>query len=178
MAAKLANSPPDCPPVICRQDRNRAFTWSPLTESNRRPSPYHGDALPTELRGRPAARAVRIDPGAASPRLESIHDRGPSGSAEPGSSGAERREHRRPGSRERIYDIEVTAHPSSSVAVRQITSCSRPCGRLLALTGSPVTDASKANDRQSTDRRLTGPTVRRGPRGRDARQPIDRPPRP
>src|SRR5512139_2384461 len=25
--------------------------WSPLTESNRRPSPYHGDALPTELRG-------------------------------------------------------------------------------------------------------------------------------
>src|SRR5205085_11845455 len=26
--------------------------WSPLTESNRRPSPYHGDALPTELRGR------------------------------------------------------------------------------------------------------------------------------
>ena len=27
-------------------------TGSPLTESNRRPSPYHGDALPTELRGR------------------------------------------------------------------------------------------------------------------------------
>src|SRR6516165_702818 len=27
------------------------LTWSPLTESNRRPSPYHGDALPTELRG-------------------------------------------------------------------------------------------------------------------------------
>ena len=24
---------------------------SPLTESNRRPSPYHGDALPTELTG-------------------------------------------------------------------------------------------------------------------------------
>jgi hypothetical protein len=42
---------------------------SPLTESNRRPSPYHGDALPTELRGRifgcltwgfgPAARRLR-----------------------------------------------------------------------------------------------------------------------
>src|SRR3954447_14077790 len=29
--------------------------WSPLTESNRRPSPYHGDALPTELRGRRSA---------------------------------------------------------------------------------------------------------------------------
>src|ERR1700761_10203 len=26
--------------------------WSPVTESNRRPSPYHGDALPTELTGR------------------------------------------------------------------------------------------------------------------------------
>ena len=24
---------------------------SPVTESNRRPSPYHGDALPTELTG-------------------------------------------------------------------------------------------------------------------------------
>jgi hypothetical protein len=31
--------------------RIRPLTWSPLTESNRRPSPYHGDALPTELRG-------------------------------------------------------------------------------------------------------------------------------
>src|SRR3954467_15732352 len=33
----------------------QANVWagqSPLTESNRRPSPYHGDALPTELRGR------------------------------------------------------------------------------------------------------------------------------
>lgn len=30
----------------------RRDPWSPLTESNRRPSPYHGDALPTELRGR------------------------------------------------------------------------------------------------------------------------------
>jgi hypothetical protein len=29
---------------------------SPLTESNRRPSPYHGDALPTELRGQAAWR--------------------------------------------------------------------------------------------------------------------------
>src|SRR5690606_12637837 len=35
---------------------------SPLTESNRRPSPYHGDALPTELRGRatPAAFAALV----------------------------------------------------------------------------------------------------------------------
>ena len=41
-------------------DRKRSSDWqaknppdlrSPLTESNRRPSPYHGDALPTELRG-------------------------------------------------------------------------------------------------------------------------------
>jgi hypothetical protein len=31
--------------------RKSFTTLSPLTESNRRPSPYHGDALPTELRG-------------------------------------------------------------------------------------------------------------------------------
>ena len=30
---------------------NLSVTWSPVTESNRRPSPYHGDALPTELTG-------------------------------------------------------------------------------------------------------------------------------
>src|SRR4051812_37397584 len=32
-------------------------TSSPFTESNRRPSPYHGDALPTELKGRSRGRA-------------------------------------------------------------------------------------------------------------------------
>ena len=31
--------------------RNVKTSWSPVTESNRRPSPYHGDALPTELTG-------------------------------------------------------------------------------------------------------------------------------
>ena len=31
--------------------RKASLTWSPVTESNRRPSPYHGDALPTELTG-------------------------------------------------------------------------------------------------------------------------------
>src|SRR5207248_6215532 len=31
-----------------------AFLQSPLTDSNRRPPPYHGGALPTELRGREA----------------------------------------------------------------------------------------------------------------------------
>ena len=40
--------------------------WSPLTELNCRPSPYHGDALPTELRGRVGCRfhsAAWRDPG-------------------------------------------------------------------------------------------------------------------
>ncbi len=32
--------------------RPRTKEWSPLTESNCRPFPYHGNALPTELRGR------------------------------------------------------------------------------------------------------------------------------
>ena len=30
----------------------RGFPGSPLPDSNRRPPPYHGGALPTELRGR------------------------------------------------------------------------------------------------------------------------------
>src|SRR5437588_5089588 len=38
-----------------------SVAWSPLTESNRRPSPYHGDALPTELRGRGGARLQRMN---------------------------------------------------------------------------------------------------------------------
>src|ERR1700683_4123971 len=44
-------SPPNLSPW-----RIRLLTWSPVTESNRRPSPYHGDALPTELTG-PVATA-------------------------------------------------------------------------------------------------------------------------
>ncbi len=35
-------SPHLCPHDIPRSDRNLPLTWSPLTESNRRPSPYHG----------------------------------------------------------------------------------------------------------------------------------------
>src|SRR3954449_1826800 len=33
---------------------------SPFTESNRRPSPYHGDALPTELKGRAEERDYTV----------------------------------------------------------------------------------------------------------------------
>jgi hypothetical protein len=40
--------------------RKTAASWSPLTESNRRPSPYHGDALPTELRGPSRRKLVRL----------------------------------------------------------------------------------------------------------------------
>src|SRR3954454_13735519 len=47
----------DRPGPVCRLDRRSAYCQSPFTESNRRPSPYHGDALPTELKG-PARRAV------------------------------------------------------------------------------------------------------------------------
>jgi hypothetical protein len=43
---------------------NLSSEQSPLTESNRRPSPYHGDALPTELRGRDRhmSRAADVRP--------------------------------------------------------------------------------------------------------------------
>ena len=43
--------PPEWPPGPVRQVRIISLSWSPVTESNRRPSPYHGDALPTELTG-------------------------------------------------------------------------------------------------------------------------------
>src|SRR4051794_32512288 len=36
-------------------------TSSPFTESNRRPSPYHGDALPTELKGRSPKVSLQPD---------------------------------------------------------------------------------------------------------------------
>ena len=34
------------------------FAWSPLTDSNRRPLPYHGSALPTELRGQKTCKSA------------------------------------------------------------------------------------------------------------------------
>ena len=53
----------------------RARPGSPLTDSNRRPLPYHGSALPTELRGQGPARIA----GAARrpPRTPSRADRVP-----------------------------------------------------------------------------------------------------
>src|ERR1700709_1570811 len=42
---------------------------SPFTESNRRPSPYHGDALPTELKGRKTA-SVRIHRAPTEPEID------------------------------------------------------------------------------------------------------------
>src|SRR5829696_165757 len=55
-----------------RLDRSVSFVTSPFTESNRRPSPYHGDALPTELKGR-ARRAV----GDSTRRSRPSRDGGP-----------------------------------------------------------------------------------------------------
>src|ERR1043165_8224227 len=52
----------------CRPQAGVEFQ-SPFTESNRRPSPYHGDALPTELKGHftaPVGRAwIRVHEPAA-----------------------------------------------------------------------------------------------------------------
>ena len=59
---------------------------SPLTESNRRPSPYHGDALPTELRGRepdedtrPRGARGQLDRRALAPVTRTAPDRWPVG---------------------------------------------------------------------------------------------------
>src|ERR1700712_2273872 len=53
------NPQPSSPPKGDQQVRVSA-TSSPFTESNRRPSPYHGDALPTELKGRSRRSAYRL----------------------------------------------------------------------------------------------------------------------
>ena len=41
-----------CSLALARKWQNADKQQSPLTESNCRPFPYHGNALPTELRGR------------------------------------------------------------------------------------------------------------------------------
>jgi hypothetical protein len=41
----------NCKKIRNRKSRFAALLQSPLTDSNRRPPPYHGGALPTELRG-------------------------------------------------------------------------------------------------------------------------------
>src|SRR5436309_7458393 len=52
----LTTDVPACTRVLFEQTTTntylQAFYRSPLTDSNRRPPPYHGGALPTELRGR------------------------------------------------------------------------------------------------------------------------------
>ncbi len=58
--------------------------WSPLTESNRGPSPYHGDALPSELRGRSLIQWIRAripNPGTRRRQLPDVRTSG----AQPGS---------------------------------------------------------------------------------------------
>src|SRR5215470_17302474 len=72
---------PDWLPELSHTFVIMPLTWSPLTESNRRPSPYHGDALPTELRGhggqRPQVRrsTSKRTTSARAARYASIHDR-------------------------------------------------------------------------------------------------------
>jgi hypothetical protein len=46
-----SNLAPGMAPEDVQNVRIIFLSWSPVTESNRRPSPYHGDALPTELTG-------------------------------------------------------------------------------------------------------------------------------
>jgi Polyphosphate kinase 2 (PPK2) len=50
-------------PSICKE--------SPLTDSNRRPLPYHGSALPAELRGRTEERSACVSAPAGSVRQSS-----------------------------------------------------------------------------------------------------------
>ncbi len=74
-----ANARP-VPKAPARRAKAR-FSASPLTDSNRRPPPYHGGALPTELRGRGASVALVRRSGCAAcravARLEWSRSAGP-----------------------------------------------------------------------------------------------------
>jgi hypothetical protein len=58
VASRVPKMCPECVRVFLLQTTINAYVQglsrSPLTDSNRRPPPYHGGALPTELRGRSA----------------------------------------------------------------------------------------------------------------------------
>jgi hypothetical protein len=75
--------------------------WSPLTESNRRPSPYHGDALPTELRGQVFSCLTW-------------------GFTPPGGH---------PGRAQRSYNVDLTQRQRPSHPPRALESLPHPCGR-------------------------------------------------
>jgi hypothetical protein len=51
IAVSAANTPSPRLPAQQKALPERGFNRSPLSDSNRRPPPYHGGALPTELRG-------------------------------------------------------------------------------------------------------------------------------
>ena len=57
-----AHLAPGMAPNHFRGVRIISLSWSPFTESNRRPSPYHGDALPTELKGPVHLSDLRLGP--------------------------------------------------------------------------------------------------------------------
>src|SRR4029077_2417694 len=61
---------------------------SPLTDSNRRPLPYHGSALPTELRGRSRKRLA--EPGRAAALVTSTSSSSVGSHADPSGRAARR----------------------------------------------------------------------------------------
>src|SRR6266496_1032650 len=75
--------------------RTKPLSWSPVTESNRRPSPYHGDALPTELTG-PVLTCLTSDVASRAASLRALRCR--------------------PGQRRRAYrTLAVVAHAYGGV---------------------------------------------------------------
>ena len=94
------------------------MNWSPLTESNRRPSPYHGDALPTELRGQVADRWLQRWPTRTHGGLGATCP--PTGSPVPG-------EHTRPeigtdpGGRRAGHQRAPTLQVSDMISTRTVT---------------------------------------------------------
>src|SRR5699024_2721401 len=66
--------PADAPPATHLSGPDLIKWWSPFTESNRRPSPYHGDALPTELKGRAHGVCFRSPPGLGPLRCSELYN--------------------------------------------------------------------------------------------------------
>src|SRR3954454_4882820 len=93
---------------------------SPFTESNRRPSPYHGDALPTELKGHCSGAGKRLYLGPFRVRARG-GDRGWS----------------RPADRATGRTLTVTCGRRAGGAGRRARRCAPRCGPAANSPGGP-----------------------------------------
>src|SRR5262245_4427067 len=109
----------------CTEPNTAASSPSPNTESNRRPSPYHGDALPTELLGRlPNSRGPE-EPREAHTAFRRRRNRGPLS----GQQGQHRFVPQTPGLRRPCLEPglkpRLGQRPRDEIALRDVTAHGR-----------------------------------------------------